>query len=450
MPKTMQNDIKMPVIKTSSIILLGFLLTSTGWLSWEYHLINYVSAHDCDIYTMVIGYLLQAVGMMVVMLIQKHNQRMQRGIFIGALFLHMLFMIPAVVSPYLVGILIFGFLMNIMCGMIAGCYLWELAQEVPSNRKGSTFGIGYSLSIFASWILSLLDGGSIYYSKGVIVLCVVMTLVLLRIIWDKKEVKEEIVVSSTASLKKIFQNVAILVLLFSIVTNSGFAFPVADISHSVNIEFSRLVYAIGLLIAGILTDYDRKYGAILALVALMIPFVILALRGETISSIIFWVLNYFTFGFYSVYRVIVFSDLASTHKRMYLAGIGLLIGRIGDAIGEAICIGLNKHTILLVLFTAVLFLLAVIVFFHVYNELYIPKAKTEMSEKERFQHFASQHDLSTREQDVLLKLLAKKSNGEIAQELFITENTVKFHVKNLLQKTGCKNRADLIKVYITE
>lgn len=450
MPKTMQNEIKMPVIKTSSIILLGFLLTSTGWLSWEYHLINYVSASACDIYTMVIGYLLQAIGMMVVMIIQKYKSKLLRVTFIVALFFHMLFMIPSVISPNLSIILVFGFLMNIMCGIIAGCYLWELAKQVPENQKGSTFGIGYSLSILVSWILSLLDGGTIYYSKNVILLCVVITILLLRIIWNQEEVKEESFVKPTLSLKKLYFYVGILVLLFSIVNNSGFAFPAADISRSVNVELSRLVYAIGLLIAGILTDYDRKYGAILALVVLMIPLVILALQGEMISSIIFWILNYFTFGFYSVYRVIVFSDLASTHKHIYLAGVGLMVGRIGDAIGEAICIGLKNHTIILVLMTAVLFLLAVIVFFYIYNELYVPKAKTELSEKEKFERFASQYDLSTREQDVLLKLLAKKSNGEIAQELFITENTVKFHVKNLLQKTGCKNRADLIKVYITE
>lgn len=47
-----------------------------------------------------------------------------------------------------------------------------------------------------------------------------------------------------------------------------------------------------------------------ALTALIIPFVILALKGGSISVILFWVLSYFAFGFYAVYRIILFSDIA--------------------------------------------------------------------------------------------------------------------------------------------
>lgn len=43
----------------------------------------------------------------------------------------------------------------------------------------------------------------------------------------------------------------------------------------------------------------------------------------------------------------------------------------------------------------------------------------------------------------LLPLIAKGlSNREIAKKMFISENTVKYHIKNLLQKLSLKNRAE--------
>ena len=66
-----------------------------------------------------------------------------------------------------------------------------------------------------------------------------------------------------------------------------------------------------------------------------------------------------------------------------------------------------------------------------------------MTERERFALFAAKHDLSSREREVLGLIITEKTNAEIAEELCISENTVKFHVRNLLQKTRCKNRKEL-------
>ena len=51
--------------------------------------------------------------------------------------------------------------------------------------------------------------------------------------------------------------------------------------------------------------------------------------------------------------------------------------------------------------------------------------------------------LTRRERDVLALLVAGKRNRVIGQELTITENTVKFHVANVLRKTGTTSRAEL-------
>lgn len=51
--------------------------------------------------------------------------------------------------------------------------------------------------------------------------------------------------------------------------------------------------------------------------------------------------------------------------------------------------------------------------------------------------------LTERELSVLRLMCKHMSNSEIAQELFITENTVKFHKRNMLAKTGFKKSIEL-------
>lgn len=51
--------------------------------------------------------------------------------------------------------------------------------------------------------------------------------------------------------------------------------------------------------------------------------------------------------------------------------------------------------------------------------------------------------LSAREQEVLQFVVAGSRNRHIADQLGISENTVKFHVSNLLRKTSSRNRGEL-------
>ncbi|MBW9111444.1 helix-turn-helix transcriptional regulator [Microbacterium trichothecenolyticum] len=53
-------------------------------------------------------------------------------------------------------------------------------------------------------------------------------------------------------------------------------------------------------------------------------------------------------------------------------------------------------------------------------------------------------DASPRERDVLRLVVAGRRNRDIAQTLGVSENTVKFHVSNLLRKSGASSRTELV------
>ena len=58
----------------------------------------------------------------------------------------------------------------------------------------------------------------------------------------------------------------------------------------------------------------------------------------------------------------------------------------------------------------------------------------------------AQPELSERELQILKQLCAGKSNKEIAQKLYISESTVKHHVKSVFKKLGAVSRAHAIAI----
>ena len=57
--------------------------------------------------------------------------------------------------------------------------------------------------------------------------------------------------------------------------------------------------------------------------------------------------------------------------------------------------------------------------------------------------FADSTELTKKELDVLRAMTAGATNAKIAQKLGVTENTIKTHIKRLIEKTGCENRTQL-------
>lgn len=57
-------------------------------------------------------------------------------------------------------------------------------------------------------------------------------------------------------------------------------------------------------------------------------------------------------------------------------------------------------------------------------------------------------DLTDRERDILALMVEGKSNREIAERLFVSQSTVKFHVSNILSKLGVSGRTEAVAIAV--
>lgn len=214
---------------------------------------------------------------------------------------------------------------------------------------------------------------------------------------------------------------------------------------SVYIEFTRVFYGIGLVIAGFVSDKNRRWGAVCCLAALAFPFAALALGGSMGGETAMWMLAYFFLGFWSVYRILVFSDISGRTGLPVFAVFGLLMGRLGEAagtLGAALFTGMP-----LVALSGAVFVLVIVLFFQLYHKLYAPTVPAEVMEQQWLAEYARRFGLSAREQDILSLIVKGMSNAEITGALYITESTVKFHVGNIFKKTGQGSRLEIIADY---
>lgn len=455
------------------LIFVSFLLTSTAYLSWLYQLLELVGSGAADLLTMVIGYVCQAAGIGAAALYcYRRRTSITRPVFSAVLLLHAVCLVPAILSHHAIGAMAFGLLMNLLCGMIAAFYLQELTFATngsdAAEHRGLIFGAAYCAASVAALLLSLIGGRNALHDDRIIIFYLVLTGLCVWMshylytdrekaasevppVSPKKAASPEKTASSENSAGSFLILACASVFILSLVKNIGFNFPSSDIIGGVSLELSRIFYAVGLLIAGFVSDRSRRYGAISAFASLIIPFVMLALTGEPVSSMIFWCLDYFIFAYLSVYRILLFSDLAKERNAVWLAGFGLLFGRLGDAAGTGLYMLLQMllpgNTVVLITAAALLFILSVFVFFQLYQRLYAPTLIRQRSEQEVFEIFAKKHDLTGRERTILRMVLEGQSNGQIAEQLFLTESTVKYHIHNLLQKTACKNRRELMQQY---
>ena len=455
-------------VRVGALVFCCFLLGSTGWLAWLYNISALANPAQVDFYTMVLGYLAQAAGIGVYMLVRcklGDKGSIVSDSTIVSIVMFIIVLEPATMTDSLSLTLAFGYAMNVFCGYFQGHYCSSLAEFVDADGRGTAFGAGYAATTLATWLLSSIADGSLVTGTSNLLVCALLALLAAVCVWwassraDLQPHGGEYGIGSkpptgtsgltSAPTRSLLVLAGVTVAMISLVKNVGFSFPSADLSETVNLELSRLFYGVGLIAAGIVADRNRRYVLACCAASLVMPFLMLALAATEASSVTLWALGYLLFGFFTVFRVILFADLAAHSERIWLAGAGLALGRMGDAAGTALFLALGGSAVALIAVSAVLFVVSVALLFVLFGRLFNPPKTDEESPSETAQlaAFSSRYGLTERERDVLPHLLAGLTNARIASELGVSEPTVKFHVRNILKKTDCAKRSEVADLY---
>lgn len=434
-------------IYTCAIIGLCFLYTSSGYLIWLHHLMETFSPDMANLLSEVVGYLFQALGLGLFCACTKLCPQFLSGRnrFTLVCVINLVLIVTACSVQTTLLLILFGFLMNLFHGIVAGFYLQMLTGQHFRGQNAVIFGFGYAFGTIGSWILSLFQDG-IILSEGDLFIIYGFNILIIALLNRQiqkeslKEVSSEARANNLPAMNAQLLILATLCILMLSCTNSiGFCLPLSVFEEThVSLEFTRLFYVIGLALAGFINCRAPKYGGIACICALFFPFVELLLKGNSSLAIPLWCIGYVFFGFIAVYRVKLSIDIASERQALFfLAPAGLLIGRIGDALGALLGTLLHSLTLTLCIVAAILFITTMILSFAFFEKLYQPVPPS-------LEAFFKHYDISSREQDVIHLIAENKTNKEIADLLYLSENTVKFHVKNILKKTECANRKELL------
>jgi DNA-binding CsgD family transcriptional regulator len=120
-----------------------------------------------------------------------------------------------------------------------------------------------------------------------------------------------------------------------------------------------------------------------------------------------------------------------------------MFGRIGDALGFLIGIITSNVQMTSVWIAAGLLIATFLIFFRFYNKTYSTMPVQNISIEDLLHLFEEKYEMTSREAEVFELIVSGRSNSEIAADLYVSESTVKFHVRNALRKTECVNRTEL-------
>ena len=183
-----------------------------------------------------------------------------------------------------------------------------------------------------------------------------------------------------------------------------------------------------------LTDI-LEYLINLTIVSFVFSLLTIILLNEGYSINLIAGLSYSFVAFFVLFRTMIFINLSDKKKNMvWLAAFGLMYSRIIEGLMVLFEDKLTEHYTLLVVFITIILSLVIILYFLLYFQ------NNNMSENDAIKNIAVKYKLGSQEEKVLYLLVQGMSNQEMADELFVSINTIRNHVANIYKKTGMKKK----------
>lgn len=233
---------------------------------------------------------------------------------------------------------------------------------------------------------------------------------------------------------------------------------------------TRLLYIVSVVTAGCIADLKgRRYLSLITVSVMTILILDVFLLNYPLIKILNWIILFIGAGFLAMFVTLNFIDMAHlTAKPALWTGAGRMIKHLVGAFGSVLGVYFwsNPQSGLLIIITQYLLLLIILIFvlFKLYQILLKEKESCDIpvfqtvcmaSTVDGGRAFQGdglltnnlrieEYRFTDREKQVLASIIASSTIKEIAAALFISERTVKFHIKNILTKTDTKNQKDLL------
>lgn len=352
----------------------------------------------------------------------------------------------------------------ILFGGTQGCYIFLMTLFIPKEKRSLFFGIAAAIAVVVNSLLPYIQEGTFVQSLTALVIYLIVgifgcgllafTFLKLSVTEDAENEPDTDGTHSPQQWKgKVFFTACLFIAFSWAIQSLGFFFPynsskILGISN----ESLRITNVFGLLLGGYITSRNKRISAIMCLIILATPMLYIILQAEAGITLLVFLLSYFFTGVLSVYRFGITSDMSDFVNSeglpmTYLCTFGLIFGRLGEGIGGFMGIMLSQNQLLLISVTCFALVIATAFFIFHYLTSFIPVPLVVQNHEDKMNSFKVKYDISTREMDVLELLIEGKSNAEIADCLYVSENTVRFHVSNILKKTGCKSRKDVSSLF---
>lgn len=454
----------------SVIIAAVYLLDSLIFFSQLYLMYDFFTEKTISALTTGWAYLAQGSGLLLFILLYKTRSCLsaRRMFQVMTFVIEVPVIIFSITVPDRILLIFMVIFLNIIIGLHTGFTFTLAAAHVPTSHLGLCYGLAYAAGAFGTWVISLVSGGKltsywiIFVDSLIIALIVVLILIYRDACINKKDTGADEsdpmsgisgISLDTAKGKKILILLCIVIAVMapisSIGTNNNLYI---EYCRELDLLAQRSFYAVGLIAAGFIFDKNRTVGGICTVVSLIYPIVLIMIYQEIGLLTLVIGLSYTILGFFAVYRAASFMTMAAESKKLYLSPLGLAVARICEAVSVLAIIETGCDELVSVILVSVLFIPLVILFFLMIKEQYTPSAapveiQRELTADERRAAFAEKYGLTRREEEISMFLSKGQSNGEIAESLQLSENTVRFHVSNILKKTGMKDRNEVSRAY---
>ncbi len=400
----------------------------------------------------VFNYFFQALGILIFSLglVKLPKLFGNRKLFILLLVTGSLFMTLSQLANSGLVIEITGYVFNLHIGIYFGFYLTLLSRFIPPGKSGICFGLAYAIASLGTYLFSLVHGGTLLVSKEVTALYLILASITIFLVYWGQDL---IAPSGDSPLTRIIQKsdikelqlnylipiIIIAMTIFIIGSGLFYSLPVAE---SVNWNLIRAFYAVGLILAGFIMDKNRFICEVLVIASLTYPLIMLTLVGGGITGTVALSISYIFRGFISIYYVISFTNIGYERlEYLYLAPVGLFVSRLTETIIAVLFLNVSISNIAQLIFSAALFLPLLALFVIMASKRMVPEP---MSDAKRFALYSEKYGLTSREMEVLKCLAEGLSDSEIAERCFISKNTVRFHISNLLKKTSTTSRVEVV------